>query len=188
MGEGFQQYALPHDVISASKGVKSRDRDDLFIPRLKEKSDERTSEERYFKYLLEDIERSKAKIEKNEVSLNREARLAELEENEKRRMTRNEEREKRFAEMEAVDQKTFQIYRLTLDDLHADELPLVDPNDDSDDYIRRAVDEEADLEEELDWPSGIDAVKREGLAVLQDLVTATRGGGEEVAEFGEITE
>jgi len=187
VGEGFQQYALPHDVIHASKGVKSRNRDDLFIPRLKEKSDERVSEEPYFKYLLEDIERNKAVIEKNEISLSRKVRLAELEENEKRRMTRNEERKKRFAEMEAVDRETFQIYRLTLDDLDADELPLVDPSDDSDDYIRRAVDEEADLEEGLDWPSGIDVVKREGLAVLQDLLAATRGE-EEVEETQELEE
>ena len=38
--------------------------------------------------------------------------------------------------------------------------------------MRQAVDEIADLEKALRWPNGIDAVQREGLHVLRDLVKA----------------
>ena len=93
-----------------------------------------------------------------------------MKENEEGRASRRKEQIERFAKIEKRDQKEFKIYRLTLDDLNAGQLPLVDPKDESDDYIRRAVDEIADLEETPKWPSGIDAVKREGLHVLRDLI------------------
>ncbi len=172
VGEGFQKYALPHDVIRASRGINPSDRADLHIAQLMEKSRERIGNEQYFNYLREDIERAKAEIAKNELSLNRQDRLSQLEEDEGRRHSRNAERRARFALVEEMDKKTFQIYRLTLDDLQKDELSLLDLNDRSEDYIRQAVDEVADLEKTLKWPSGIDSVKREGLAVLRDLVTA----------------
>ena len=130
----------------------------------------------YFKYLLENISRAKDEVQKNSVSLNREVRMSELKENEVRRKIRTAEREERYAAMEDDDKKTFKIFRLTLDDLDAELLPLFDGEDRSDDYIREAADEVADLEKTLKWPSGVDAVKREGLYVLRDLVAATRAG------------
>lgn len=169
-GEGMKKYALPHDIIRRSPNFKPFDRAGLFIRKLAQKSSKRIEGEQYFKYLLTDIERARASREKNLISLNLEERLVELKEDEKRRALRIKERTERFAEIEKRDQKEFKIYRLTLDDVSADQLPLVDPKGESDEYIRRAVDEIADLEETLKWPSGIDAVKREGLHVLHDLI------------------
>ncbi|MEN8784516.1 MAG: carboxy terminal-processing peptidase [Akkermansiaceae bacterium] len=171
-GEGLKKYALPHDIIRRSPNFRPLDRGGLFIPKLAQKSSKRIEGEQYFKYLLTDIERARASREKNLISLNLEERLVELKEDEKRRALRIKERTERFAEIEKRDQKEFKIYRLTLDDVSADQLPLVDPKEESDEYIRRAVDEIADLEETLKWPSGIDAVKREGLHVLRDLIEA----------------
>jgi len=145
------------------------------------------AKEPYFNYLNEDISRTEEKIEKNETALSLEVRLAEFKESEERRLARTEERKRRFAQVEKRDQKSFRIYRLTLDDLAEEELPLVDPSDDGDDYIRRAVDEEAELEEGLEWPSGVDPVKREGLAVLRDLIDAIREESE-IEEVEEIVE
>lgn len=173
VGEGFQKYALPHDVINPSD-FNPRDRQDLFIRDLHEKSRERIDKEQYFKYLLEDIGRAKAELAKNRISLNRKTRMAELKESEDRRKIRTAERIERFVGVETEDKKTFQTYRLTLDDLEKESLPLLDLDDRSEDYIRQAIDEVADLEETLKWPSGIDSVKREGLHVLRDLVDAIR--------------
>ena len=40
--------------------------------------------------------------------------------------------------------------------------------------MRQAKDEVADLDDTPEWPSGVDATKREGLAVLRDLVSAVK--------------
>ncbi len=169
-GEGLKKYALPHDIIRRSPNFKPFDRAGLFIPEIAQKSRKRVEAEQYFKYLRSDIERAKKAREENSTSLSYDERLVELKENEERRASRRKEQIERFAKIEKRDQKEFKIYRLTLDDLNAGQLPLVDPKDESDDYIRRAVDEIADLEETPKWPSGIDAVKREGLHVLRDLI------------------
>ena len=180
-GEGSQKYVLPHDVIYPSPRFEPRDHTSLFIPALREKSRIRVSENQYFKYLNADIERARMVRAANSVSLNLSKRLAELKESEDRRKVRTEERIKRFAVVEEGDQKGLKILRLTLDDLEADRLPLFDSENIDDDYLRSAVDEIADLEKTLKWPSGIDAVKREGLDVLQDLVNAIRA--RRLAEF-----
>ncbi len=175
-GEGYRKYALPHDVIGKAAGLKSRDRQELFMPLLLEKSGKRVADEQYFKYLREDIDRAKAAVRKNAVSLNEGERLTELKEDELRRETRRAERRKRFAEIEAKDQKTFKAFRLTLDTLKANPLPKVDREKEGDQYVRSLADETDDLTETLKWPSGIDAVKREGMHILRDLVDATKAG------------
>jgi len=173
-GEGSQKYVLPHDVIRPSPRFGPRDRSFLFIPALREKSRIRVSENQYFKYLNADIERARMVSAANSVSLNLPKRLAALQESEDRRKARTVEQLKRFAAVEENDQKSLKILRLTLDDLKTEPLPLFDLENTDDAYLRSAADEIADLEKTLKWPSGIDAVKREGLDVLQDLVNASR--------------
>lgn len=173
-GEGFQDYALPHDVIPESPDFDPLSRGDLYVPLLKKNSAQRVSSDQDFSYLLEDIQRTREKIQKNRASLNREERLRELQENELRQKARELEREERFARIEEEDKKTFKIYSLTLDDLDEAELPLLDPSNNDDRYIRVEEDELEDLESSLEWPSGLDSSKRESLQVLRDLVKATR--------------
>ena len=124
--------------------------------------------------MLDDIQRAEDEIEKNFVSLNREERLKELSESEEERQVRTKEREDRFAKIEEQDKKNFKIYKLTLDHLDDEVLPLVDPSKEEESYIRSLVDELDDLEQTLRWPSGVDSVKREGLQVLRDLVDLTQ--------------
>jgi hypothetical protein len=40
--------------------------------------------------------------------------------------------------------------------------------------MRQAKDEVADLDDTPEWPSGVDATKREGLSILRDLVGAVK--------------
>lgn len=173
VGEGFQKYALPHDVIRGSSRLKPWDRDELYLDFLKERSEQRLEQVHYFQYLRSDIARARAEVAKNEISLNLKARLEQVEREERLRESRNEERRRRFAQMEEEDERTLQVFRLSLDDLSREELRPFDQDDHSEDYIREAVDELAELEKALKWPSGIDAIKRETLLILGDLVRAT---------------
>ena len=59
------------------------------------------------------------------------------------------------------------MYRLTLDDVNLDKLPEVNLENDSQRHMRQAKDEVADLDDTPEWPSGVDATKREGLAILR---------------------
>ena len=49
-------------------------------------------------------------------------------------------------------------------------LKSYDPSDESGSFMRRAKDETEDLDQTPKWPTGLDPVKRESLAVLRDLV------------------
>ncbi|MGC4016331.1 MAG: carboxy terminal-processing peptidase [Luteolibacter sp.] len=107
-------------------------------------------------------------------SLNLEERRKELFDLDARFEQRNTERRERFAVLKAEDDKAFKLTKLTLDDLAkgADFHPY-DPTKENEDYIRRAKDPVAELNDAPDWPNGLDPIKREGVKVLADLVDAT---------------
>lgn len=184
-GEKFQDYALPHDVILKSPGFEPLDRSNLFVSMLQANSEKRIAVDQEFSYLLDDIKRAEGEIKKNSVSLNREERLKELSESEEKRRVRVKEREERFAKIEEQDKKTFKIYKLTLDHLDDEVLPLVDPSKEEESYVRSLADELDDLEQTLKWPSGVDSVKREGLQVLRDLVDLTQSRRVALAPSGD---
>lgn len=137
---------------------------------LKKENEVRVKNARDFQYIVEDVKRTKERIRANAVSLNRTKREAELAESEKRRKERNAERRKRFAEMEIEDRRKFKFFRLTLDNLKAEKLPEVDREKDAEAFMRRAKDKEDALDDTPLWPSGLDPVKREALAIVGDLV------------------
>ena len=174
IGEASLKNPLPHDRISPAAGFRQMDSDHLFLPRLKELSQQRVRESQDFKYVIEDVMKNKERIERNQLLLNIDARKAELAEADARQKERNAERRKRFGEMAALDAEKFKFYRLTLDDLASGEdLQAFDPTDDSGDSMRRATDETAELDDTPEWPSRMDPVKREALAVVNDLVDIT---------------
>lgn len=173
IGERFQDHALAHDMEEAARGFKPGDRESLFIDALTERSNKRLGSSQDFKYVREDIARTKKRIEENKVSLNREKREKELSESEERREVRNGERRKRFAEMEKEDMEKMTFYRLTLGDLENEALTEVNLQRDAEANMRRAKDEVADLDDTPQWPSGIDPVKRESLSILNDLIELT---------------
>lgn len=172
VGEAYLKHPLDHDKIRKAD-YRPLDERVLFLPVLEERSGERVKSNQDFQYIVEDVERTKERIEKNEVSLNRAKREAELAESEARRKERNAERRKRFKEMEVADKKTFKFFRLTLDDLDSEKLEEVDREKDAEAFMRRAKDEAEDLDDTPLWPSGLDPVKRESISVLADLVEQT---------------
>jgi carboxyl-terminal processing protease len=174
VGEKYADHALPYDKIRRAPDFKPRNRQNLFVTMLAEKSAARIKEDQDFSYIVEDTQRLEERIKENKVSLLMEKRKQEIAEADTRRKARNAERIKRFAAMEGEDAKTFKMYRLTLDDVNADTLPEVDLETDSERHMRHAEDAVADLDDTPKWPSGIDSTKREGISVLRDLVEAVR--------------
>lgn len=173
IGEEFQDHALAHDLIEPARGFEPMDRETLFLDQIAAKSKARVMNSADFTYTMEDIERTKQRIEKNEVSLSRQVREQELAESEKRRDTRNEERRERFAKMEMEDAKSMAFFRLTLDDLELEQLEEVDRQRDAEANMRVAKDKVADLDDTPEWPSGLDSTKRESIHILTDLIQFT---------------
>ncbi|MDB4283860.1 carboxy terminal-processing peptidase [Akkermansiaceae bacterium] len=171
VGEAYARHALEHDVIPPASRFKPLPKDNLPISELTKRSEERLKDSKDFQYVREDMTRVKKRIDENSISLNKVKRQAETEENETRRKARNRERRERFKAIGEADKKSFSIYRLTLDDLQKETLPIVNHDEDDQRHMRRAKDDIGDLDDTPEWPSGIDAVKREGLQVLRDLIS-----------------
>jgi carboxyl-terminal processing protease len=174
IGEAFLDNAMPHDRISPAPGFKPLDEKALFIPRLKEMSQARVNACKDFGYIIEDVMKSKDRLKENKIALNKVTRERELAEAETLRRDRNTERRARFAKVASEDKQTFRFHKLTLDDLDKGaDIHEYDPAAENADYMRRAKDETADLDDSPKWPSGLDPVKRESIMVLKNLVDLT---------------
>lgn len=174
VGEAYLNHPLPHDRIRPASGYKPLDQQALFIPRLKELSQERLKESKDFSYIIQDVMKAKERIKLNQLSINKAEREKELAESDALQKERNAERRDRFAKMTLADQKSLSFYKVTLDDLDAGAgIRPYNPADESGEYMRRAKDETADLDETPKWPTGLDPLKRESLYVLKDLVDLT---------------
>lgn len=174
MGEEFLDHPLPHDRIRPAGDFKPLDPQALFIPRLKELSQERLNTDKDFSYVIQDIMKAKERLKANQVSLNKATREKELGESDVLQKERNSERRARFAKVAEADKKALSFYKITLEDLEKSvELKPYNPADEGGQYMRRAKDETAELDQTPKWPTGLDPVKRESLAVVKDLVELT---------------
>ena len=174
MGEAFLDHPLPHDRIRRAPDFKPLDAQALFLPRLKELSQERLNACQDFSYVIQDVLKTKNRLEKNSLTLNKEAREKELAESDTQQKERNAERRTRFEKMSKADREDLKFFKITLEDLEKGaDLKAYDPSSEAGSYMRRAKDETEDLDETPEWPSGLDPVKRESLSVLHDLVDLT---------------
>ncbi len=174
VGEEFLDHALPHDRIRSAADFKPLDAQALFLPRLKELSQERLNACKDFSYVIQDVMKAKERLKVNQLSLNKASRVKELEESDLLQKERNAERRNRFVKIAEKDKKSLKFFKVTLDELEKGaDLKAYDPSDESGTYMRRAKDETADLDQTPKWPTGLDPVKRESLSVLKDLVDLT---------------
>jgi carboxyl-terminal processing protease len=178
IGERFLPHALPHDNISSARGFRPLSSKNLFLPEVTEKSRARVHHSPDFAYVREDLVRAEGKRMSNVVTLNREKRLADSEKEQDEIVQRNQERRERFALIEQKDQQRFHFLRLTLEDAERAKLETVDRKRDSQAIILRAEEEETDPFATPEWPSGLDPVKREALAILEDFVGAKKADAE----------
>jgi carboxyl-terminal processing protease len=174
VGEAHMENALAHDRIRPAADFRPEDKRSLFIPRLKELSQERISKCQDFNYAIQDILKTKDRIKKNQISLNIEERKRELAESEEQRKQRNTERRARFEKIAKEDAKNFKFYKVNLDIIDAAApLKAYDPTAENKDYMRRAKDENDSLDDTPDWPTGLNPEKREAIHVLADLIHLT---------------
>lgn len=174
MGEEFLDHPLPHDRIRPAADFKPLDAQALFIPRLKELSEERLNASKDFSYIIQDVLKAKDRLKANKLSLNKVAREKDLAESDSMQKERNAERRTRFTKMAEEDKKSMAFFKITLEDLEKGaDLKPYNPADETGEYMRRAKDETAELDETPKWPTGLDPVKRESMAVLKDLVELT---------------
>jgi carboxyl-terminal processing protease len=174
LGEQYLDHPLPHDRIRPAGDFKPLDPQALFLPRLKELSQERLNSCKDFAYIIQDVMKAKDRLKNNQVSLNKATREKEIADSDASQKERNAERRARFAKMTEEDKKSLAFFKLTLEDLEKGEaLKAYNPADENKDYMRRAKDETADLDETPKWATGLDPLKRESLSVLKDLVDLT---------------
>jgi carboxyl-terminal processing protease len=173
IGERYLDNPLAHDRIRPAVDFVSADPQSLFVPRLKELSQARLKDNKDFGYIIDDIVKAKERIRLNKVSLNKEARQKELDSEDASQKARNNERRERFAKIAEQDKVSMKFMKLSLDDVAKPGLREYDPSAENAEYMRRAKDENADLDDTPKWPSGMDPVKRESINVLRDLVQMT---------------
>jgi len=171
MGEAFLDHPLPHDRIRRAPDFKPLDSQSLFIPRLKELSQERINTNKDFSYVIQDVMKARERQKLNTVSLNKVAREKELAESDAQQKERNAERRGRFEKISKDDKDNLKFFKLSLESIDKGFGPKAyDPSNESGEYMRRAKDKTEDLDETPKWPTGLNPVKREALAVLRDLI------------------
>lgn len=170
IGEAFLENKLEFDQIRKAKDFQPLDRKKLFVPRLLESSAARVKQDKDFGYTMEDMAEMKKRMQENQESLNKAKRDEEITQSDVKRKARNQERKERYAAMKQKDQQTMKFFKLSLADVDANRpLASYDPSQEDEKYMRKAKDEAAELDDTPKWPSGMDPIKRESLAILSDL-------------------
>ncbi|MFR1319852.1 MAG: carboxy terminal-processing peptidase [Akkermansia sp.] len=170
LGEEILDYAMPYDQIPSCHNYKKDSAIAGMLPALKAASAERVKKDRDLQIAKEDIAMMKQRIKDNKLSLNKKVREQENASLEERRKSINQERKTRFAQMAKDDAAKYKIYRLTLDDINAPELPLANPEKDNEQFMHVAEDPTAELDDSPEYPSGLDPELREGINIVQDML------------------
>ncbi|CAN5605307.1 carboxy terminal-processing peptidase [soil metagenome] len=174
-GEGALKNFLPYDEVPKAKYTKWSDSPQVYADELKRRSEGRVKEDPEFRYVMEDIERMRRKLDENRISLNEEVRRNELNEDKMRKEMRKKDRLARQNE-------DTRVYRLTLDTLDKANLQLItfpgkiaaaDTNKTS---PEAASDSDSDPFENGDNGKDplLDPTRDEALNILSDLVGLTQ--------------
>ncbi len=169
IGEGALKGPLPYDTIkdvSYDKLEKS-----LFKTELKQRSTARIAAEQEFKWIEEDIERTKKRIAENKISLNQQTRRTELDEDKARKEKRNAERAK-------IKHAEELVYAITLDNASKPELePKKEKKDEKataahkEPNATKPADADGDDDEEVEAEIlRVDPIRVETLHILGDLI------------------
>jgi carboxyl-terminal processing protease len=176
IGESALKGPLPYDTVEPLEFTKL-DRT-LFKSELKQRSAARVSLDTEFRYLTEDFEKARARFAENTISLNKEARQREMDEEKVKKESREAER----ARQPQPEQKA---WVLPLDAVNKPELELVKvekkpaataaakPGETATKTAGALEEEEEDQEAAK---AGRDPVKAEALNILSDLINLQRGG------------
>jgi len=174
IGEASTANPLEYDTIPARDYQFVR-KDPLPIETLDVSLQTRLAENTEFKYVQEEAQRIKERVDKNVVSLNIEQRRLERDEAEKRRDAQEALRKERAKEVAAqLGDDGFKIYQLTLDNVDQAELPLItDVSSEQRSGMRVAKEDKEEASGGVsDFPYGIEPPKLEAVNILRDLMQA----------------
>ncbi len=161
VGEGSLKNPLEYDEVPARDFRPVGDLSPL-LPVLRAASEERVGRDPEFAYIHEDRTLMRERMDKNALTLNKEQRLAEIEEEKARR-------ERRLAERKERDEPELAAVEVTLDTVDAPELKKVS----LDKPPKRSYDEVPDEEDpgapEEEEPF-VDPIRDETLLIMRDLI------------------
>jgi carboxyl-terminal processing protease len=183
-GESALKNALPYDEVTKAKYTKWSDSHSLFVDQLRRRSEERVKADPEFRYVMEDMDRLRHKIDENRITLNEDVRKKEVQDDKLRKETRSKDRLAR-------NQEEPRIYRVTLDTVDKPNLQLImypgKLAEAKKNGIAPKVDPESaapDADSDLVSGAGggddtkepaIDPEREEALNILADLVDLSRG-------------
>lgn len=161
VGEGSLRNPLEYDEVPARRFTPAGNIAAL-IPRLRSSSEERIAANPEFDYIIEDRERFRQRIEENTVTLNKAARLAEIEEDKERR-------EARLAARRENGGQKLAALEVTLDTVEEPELKRVSLDKPPKRSYEEAEDPDDPSAPEEDEPF-VDPVRDETLLIMQDYI------------------
>jgi carboxyl-terminal processing protease len=175
IGELSMSHSLPYDEIE-SQSFALFQKTPLPSEELIRRSKARVAADPDFAWVREEISRFKERKEQNSLSLNKAARLKEIQEQETKSKARTDEIKARYAKVREAEKGLFSIYSLTLDDLSQEKLRLLSEISDQElSGMMTGVSKERTAEEKaLEPPHAMNYVKREALTVLADLIDLIR--------------
>lgn len=168
-GEKEMDYAMPYDAIPAAGNYVKSPALERILPQLRERSAARVAADKDLQYSDWYTAYRRRQLDENKVSLNKETRLQEAKKLKDFKKAADDERESRYEKMAQEDEKNLLIRRLNLSDVDSAELPLAS-KDDKNEFMREQKDEEEELEESPEYPSGLDAMLRESLHIVSDML------------------
>ncbi len=175
-GEESLEHCLDYDEINHPKYALFSD-EEMPKETLNERMKARIAENPEFQYTLEDTARIKEEFDRNEASLNLAKRLAENEKLRSIQKERNAARRVRFAEIEESEKGKLNVYKLTLDNVDDESLPLAKDFDQSKlSGMIQNPEEADDIDDTPKYPDGFDPTKRETLNIMRDFIDITNSG------------
>lgn len=172
LGEASLKNPLPYDEIPGQR-FAPYSKEPLPFAVLKEASERRVNSNPDFKWVLDETQRYLERKKQNEISLNREERLQEIDDQEALAEAREEEMKKRFARIKDKEKDLFTTYSITLDRVDNPNLKLFSDVTSEELTGMMTGSAKGDTEEEqkeLEPPHGMGPVKREAINILLDLV------------------
>jgi carboxyl-terminal processing protease len=175
IGELSMSHSLPYDEIE-SQSFALFQKTPLPNEELSRRSKARVEADPDFAWVREEISRFTERKKQNALSLNKAARLKEIQEQEAKSKERTDEIKVRYAKVREAEKGLFSIYSLTLDDLNQEKLRLLSEISDQElSGMMTGVSKERTAEEKaLEPPHAMNYVKREAITVLADLIDLIR--------------
>ncbi len=175
IGESALKNPLPPDKIESQKYALFH-KEPLPVAEMARRSAERIAADPDFQWVMTETERFRARRAQNSLSLNRDARIKEIQEENARSEVRDKELKERYARKCEAENGQFATYSLTLDEVASKNLRLLSEISDQElsGMFTGVRKERTDEERAMEPPHGFNHVKREAISCLMDLIQLTR--------------